>query len=162
MKLEYINKHKKMSRGKVMLIVMTILATLATMTFIGAFFDYYFQINVLTYVTFIAAIVIAYAIYKKTIVEYKYIYGDNVFTVDRLIDGNGKTIFACDKSYIEDILPYKECKEKYDGVRYTLLSFCKREACTAVVYKNQGNIKAILIYADNEFVSGMKAEIAEN
>ncbi len=162
MKLEYTNKHKRMSRGKVMLIVMAILATLASMTFIGAFFDYYFQINILTYVTFVAAIVIAYVTYKKTIVEYKYIYGDNVFTVDRLLDGNGKTIFACDKSYIEDILSYEECKDKYDGVKYTLLSFCRREACTAVVYKNQGNMKAILIYADEEFVSGLKAAIAEN
>ena len=65
-------------------------------------------------------------------------------------------------SYIEDILSYEECKDKYDGVKYTLLSFCRREACTAIVYKNQDNMKERLIYADEEFVSGMKAAIAEN
>lgn len=159
MKLEYENRHKKSSRKKNILIVILVLGILAVLTFVGGFLDYLFKLNIITYVMFIVAFIIAYTLFKKCIVEYKYVYADDVFTVERLIDDSEKLIFASDKKFIVDILKYEQCSSKYGNIHANNLSFSKRQDCWALVYNSEDKKKAVLIDAADEFITSLKAEL---
>lgn len=153
--LEYTNKHKNSASWRTLLIIVMIVATLALMTFIGAFLDYWMGTSVITFVMFGTAFFIAYTLYKKAVVEYRYIYSEDVFTVDRLVGGMEKTIFVCDKKYIKDVLMYDEYAVKYGNIRSYHLAFNKKKECIALVYANNDIEKAVLIHADKAFFDGL-------
>ena len=161
MKLKYLHKHKRSSRGKTIALITAVVAMLAVLTFLGGFIDYLIGVKVMTYVMFLASFFAAYLIVKRCIFEYRYIYADDIFTVDRLISDGEKVIFACDRSFIADVLPYGEFRAKHDGTSCRRLAFAPKEECTAIVYSSGEKQKAILIYVDEEFARGMKDALAQ-
>ena len=160
MKLTYLHKHKGSSRIKVIAIITAIVAMLAGLTFIGGFIDYLLNAKVMTYVMFVLAFLLAYAVTKRFIFEYRYIYADDIFTAERMIYDGQKVIFACDKRFIVDVLPYSELQTAYPRISARRLAFAKKQSCTALVYQNEQNKKAILIYVDDAFVCGLKQAIS--
>ena len=161
MKLKYLHKHKRSSKGKTIALITAVVAMLAVLTFLGGFIDYLIGVKVMTYVMFIASFFAAYLIVKRCIFEYRYIYADDIFTVERLISDGEKVIFACDRSFIADVLPYAEFRSKYEGMSCRRLAFAPKEECTAIVYMSGEKQKAILIYVDEEFARGMKDALAQ-
>ena len=159
MNLEYTNRHKNSSKKKNILIVLLIVGILAALTFIGGFLDYLFSLNIITYVMFAVAFILAYILFKKCIFEYKYGYSDEVFTVERLIDDSTKLIFVSDKKFIIDFLPYDDCIQKYGSLQTHNFSFSNKKDCYAVVYNNEEKKKAALICVDESFAASLGGEL---